>query len=153
MRNRKTLSRSCAARPTTGVAVMLTTILVTGQAVADDFPALRAGMWEFTRTVEMSTTSGTPQSIHTKKCTDPSSDFKRQNEMLAKGGCTFSPIARTGNTYTYSAACKMKGLSGTSKSVLTVESDSAYVIHVESNLGGENTRELLRAKRVGDCQP
>jgi hypothetical protein len=37
--------------------------------------------------------------------------------------------------------------------VLTVENDGAYTIRVESNFGGEPTRELLRARRIGDCRP
>lgn len=153
MRNCITLSRNRACPAPTRVAMILAAAMFTGHAVADEWPALRAGMWEFNRTIETSATPGKPQTIQTKKCTNPSTDFKRQNEMLTKGGCTFSPVARAGNTYTYSAVCKMKGLSGTSKSVLTAERDSAYVIRIESDFSGEPTREILRAKRVGDCQP
>ncbi len=35
--------------------------------------------------------------------------------------------------------------------VLTVDGDSAYTIRVESDFGGEATRELLQARRTGDC--
>jgi hypothetical protein len=45
----------------------------------------------------------------------------------------------------------MQGMSGTSKSVLSVTGDSAYTLRVESDFGGEATRELLTAKRLGDC--
>lgn len=131
-------------------AILLAATVIMGPAAADDWPALRTGMWEFNRTIETPGTPGKPQIIQTKKCTNPSDDMKKQNEMLTKGGCQFSPVTRSGNTYTYSAVCKLKVLSGTSKSVLTVENDSAYMIRIESDLG-EQTRELLRARRVGDC--
>jgi len=108
-------------------------------------------MWEFSRTIETPGTPGKPQIFQTRKCTNPSDDMKKQNEMLTKGGCKFSAVTRSGNTYTYSAVCKLKVASGTSKSVLTVESDSAYMIRIESDFGGEQTRELLRARRLGDC--
>lgn len=153
MRTRIAPSRGCTLHLPARIAILVATTLITGQAVADDWPTLRAGMWEFSRTVETTATPGKPQSFQTKNCTNPSADIKRQNEMLTKAGCSFSPVGRSGNTYTYSAVCKMKGLSGTSKSVLTAESDSAYAIRIESDVGGEPTRELLRAKRLSDCQP
>ena len=45
----------------------------------------------------------------------------------------------------------MQGASSTGKSVLTVQSDGAYEIRVESDFGGKKTHEVLRAKRTGDC--
>ncbi len=154
MRNRTPLTRHyflpVPARP----AVLLAAALGTCPAVAsDDWPALRTGMWEFNRSIETSRTPGKAQTIQTKKCANPSDDMKKQNEMLTRGGCKFSPVTRAGNTYTYSAVCKLQGTAGTSKSVLTVETDSAYMIRIESDFGGEPTRELLRAKRIGDCKP
>ena len=133
---------------------LLAAILGTCPAVAvDDWPALRTGMWEFNRTIESPGAPDKARTVQTKKCTSPSEDMKKQNEMLTKGGCKLSPVTRAGNTYTYSATCKLQGSAGTSKSVLAVETDSAYTIRVESDFGGEPTRELLRARRIGDCKP
>lgn len=130
-------------------AVMLAAGLAAGAATAaGDWPALRHGVWEVNRTIEG---RGPAKSMQVNRCFDPTEDMKRQNEMLTRGGCTFSPITRSGNVYTYSATCKMQGMSGTSKSVLTVDGDSANTIRVESDFGGEVGRELLRARRVGDC--
>jgi Protein of unknown function (DUF3617) len=133
--------------------VLLAAALAVGQAAADEWPALRAGLWEFDRTIETPGVAGKPQTMQTTNCTNPASDMKSQNEMLTKAGCKFSPVTRSGNTYSYSAVCKLQGVSGTSNSVLTVENDGAYTIRVESDLGGQPSRELLRAKRTGDCQP
>jgi hypothetical protein len=38
-----------------------------------------------------------------------------------------------------------------SKSVITVEGDSAYKVDVESKQGSKTTREQLFARRLGDC--
>lgn len=42
-----------------------------------------------------------------------------------------------------------------SQSVITVESDAAYTVEIESSgdvgPGGGKRREVLRARRVGDC--
>lgn len=131
--------------------LLLAVALAAGRAAADDWPVLRAGMWEFNRTIETPGTPGKPQTIQKKDCTNPTEDMKKQNEMLTKAGCKFSPVVRSGNTYTTSSSCTMQGVSSTGKSVLTVQSDSAYEIRVDSDFGGKKTHEVLRAKRTGDC--
>lgn len=151
MRRRTPLPRHFFVHVPVRCAVLLAATLAAGRAASDDWPALRAGMWEFNRTIETSGASGKPQTIQKNECTNPTDDMRKQNETLTKAGCKFSPVVRSGNTYTYSAVCKMQGVSGTSKSVLTVESDASYVIRVESDFGGQRTHETLRAKRAGDC--
>jgi len=132
--------------------LLLAVMLSAGTAIAaEDWPVLRHGLWEFNRTMESAGKGGPAKSVQARQCVNPTDDMKRQREMLGKSGCRFSPISRSGNVYTYSATCTMQGLSGTSKSALTVVSDSAYTLRVESDFGGEATRELLQAKRLGDC--
>lgn len=133
------------------LALLLAAILAAGTAAADDWPALRPGMWEFNRTVETPGAPGKSQTMQSRKCTNPGDDMKKQNAMLTRSGCRISPVIRAGSTYTWSAECKLQGASGTSKSVLSADGDSAYAIRVESDFGGEPTRELLRATRVADC--
>lgn len=122
-----------------------------GLAAADVWPVLRRGQWEFTRTMETAGAPGKPRVV-TTKCTDPVEDMKQQNAMLSKSGCRFTPVVKAGSTYTFSAECSMPGYSGRSKSVMTVASDSAYTVNVESTSGKDTTREVLRARRTGDCQ-
>jgi len=122
-------------------------------AHAQEPPPFRKGMWEFERT-------GGPQRLHTTQCTDPTADMKRQNDMMAKAGqCKFSTPQRSGNTYTFSADCEMQSPQGAkisfrSTSVMTVESDSAYRVEVTTTGGpGPTLKELLTARRIGDCAP
>ena len=117
---------------------------------AQDLPGFRKGMWEFTRTVDGG--SGKPQTIRTRKCTSPADDMRKQNEMLTKAGCKFSPITRSGTSYSFTAQCHIQGVSAQSRSVISVDGDDAYKITVESQQGGQGTKELLVARRTGDCQ-
>jgi len=133
------------------ISILAALLANAATAAAQEWPALRHGMWEFNRSIETVGKAGKPQTVQTKECTHPTDEMKRQNDMLSKAGCKFSPLARAGNVYTYSALCRMQGIAGTSKSVLTVDGDSAYTIRVESDFGGEATRELLQARRTGDC--
>ncbi len=117
-------------------------------AVADDLPVFRQGLWEFDRSVDGG--DGKPVALTTQKCSDPTADMKKKNEE-ALGTCKMSPIARSGNIYTFSAECTILGVSMQSKSVITAESDSAYRVDIDALQDGITTKELLMAKRVGDC--
>lgn len=118
-------------------------------SLAEDLPAFRAGMWEFRRVIKGG--DGKPQNLANKKCTNPTDDMKKQNDMLGKAGCTFSPVTRKGNLYTFTSDCKIQGMSSQSRSVMTVHGDGAYSIDVESRQGAQGTKERLEAKRIGDC--
>lgn len=131
--------------------VLIAALCAAGPAAADEWPVLRHGMWEFNRTMETVGKTGKPQTLHTSKCASPTEEITRQQEMLGKAGCKFSPVVRAGNVFTYSAVCKVQGPTVTSKSVMTVDGDSAYTLRVDSDVGGEATRELLQARRKGDC--
>ena len=124
-------------------------MFVPAAAAADELPALRRGLWEFDRTMERG--GGPKQSVKARKCIDPTEDMNRQRAMLSQSGCKFSPIAKNGNVYTYSARCTMAGLTVESKSALKFESDAAYRLDVESSEGGVASREVLIARRVGGC--
>jgi hypothetical protein len=70
---------------------------------------------------------------------------------MAQAGCQPSPVNKSGNLYTFSLKCTIQGVPIASKSVITVESDSAYKVDVESKQGSKTTREQLSARRLGDC--
>jgi hypothetical protein len=126
-------------------------LLLPAAAGAGDLPAFRKGMWEFNRTVEGQDAGGKAATLTNKKCTDPSADMKRMNELLAKQGCKFSTPTSRGNVHTFTSECQIQGVAAKSRSVITVESDSAYTVQVDGTAGGRATKELLVARRVGDC--
>lgn len=136
-----------------GLALLLLLVasLPGGTALAaDDWPVFKPGLWQSTRDMNLDAGAKQPP-LEIKHCVDPSAEMREQRVKLTKGGCRFSPLVRSGKDYRYSADCKMGGLSMVSRSVLTVLGDSAYEIRIESEVGGQVTRELLRARRVGDC--
>ena len=116
---------------------------------AEELPNFRKGLWEFNRTI--ANPSGQTKTITAKKCTNPTDDMKKQNDMLAKAGCKFTPMTRSGSSYSFSSQCNIQGISAQSKSVISVDSDAAYKIDVESVQDGAKTKERLVAKRMADC--
>jgi hypothetical protein len=124
-------------------------VALAAPAIAQDLPQFRKGMWEFNRTV--STGAGEPQALNSRKCVNPTDELRKQNEMLAQVGCKASTVTRRGNSYSFGADCTVNGVAVQSRSVITVESDSAYRVSVESKQGTRATRETLVARRVADC--
>jgi hypothetical protein len=116
---------------------------------AQELPNLQRGMWEFNRTVVDAT--GKTQAIAKKKCTNPADDMRKQNDMLTKAGCKFTAVTRSGSSYSFTSQCNIQGISAQSKSVISVDGDTAYKIDIESQQDGAKTKELLVARRIGDC--
>jgi hypothetical protein len=77
--------------------------------------------------------------------------MKKVNELLAKQGCKFSSVTKSGNTYSFTSDCPFQGAPLKSRSVISVESDSAYRVDVTSTTGARSMKEVLVAKRIKDC--
>jgi hypothetical protein len=136
------------------ILLFVTALLFTraSSGAPGEWPNLRPGSWEFTRTIRSAHTGGKPQVVKATRCTDPVADMRQQNARLSKAGCTFSPMVRRGNTYTFTSQCKIAGMEARSKSTLTVESPTAYRLHVDTVEDGTAGQEDLVARRVGDCR-
>lgn len=150
--HRYVITRRHAIGRHTRVAALIAATLAASVANGQEFPTLRTGLWEVRRTVEAPANAGTARTVETTECTSPNEGMVARQEMLKKIGCTLSPLAHSGSTYTFSATCGNTA-TDTMKSVLTVESDSAYSIRIDSFTSGTPSQEWLSAKRVGDCQP
>jgi hypothetical protein len=143
-------STSTRARPSIrALGSALLPLCVITSALAADWPVFRAGIWTFERTL----TGQGPGSdkVSRTECADPTADQNAQHEILAKAGCQFTPLTQSGNTYRYSATCRIGGRTSQSDSVLHFESAEAYTITIDSVMDGARSREILRARRVGDC--
>lgn len=141
----------CICRPLLiggAIAASLAALAIVSDA--QDLPGFRKGMWEFTRTVDNG--SGKTQTIRSRKCTNPTDDMRKRNEMLMKAGCKFSPVTRSGTSYSFTVQCHIQGVSAQTRSEISVDGDDAYKVTVESQKGGQSTKELLVARRTGDCQ-
>ncbi len=147
------MHRLCFHVPTKRLVIAgaMTLGLVTTASVseAQELPTFRRGLWEFNRTIEGA--SAKTQTMATKKCTNPTDDMRKQNDTLTKAGCKFSPTARSGSAYSFSSQCNIQGISAHSKSVISPDGDSAYTVTIDSQQDGQATKEVLVARRIGDC--
>jgi hypothetical protein len=128
-----------------------------GTASAEEFPALRPGLWEYQRTVQRSDQNWTPKDISERVCEDPNVALRKQTETFSKLGCTItSEKTDAENTYRMSAECTMKnGERVFSHSVTTFDGETAYTSVIDSSgwLAGAQVQfaERVIAKRIGDC--
>ena len=130
------------------IAILLAALALPAFA-ADELPAFRSGLWEFKRSVDGG--DGRPATLTNQKCTNPTEDMQKKTESMIAAGCKPTPVAQSGNLYSFSFKCKLQGVDIQSKTLITYESDSAYKVDAESKQGGKTTREQLDARRIGNC--
>ena len=128
---------------------MLMFATLAAPAAAGELPQFRPGLWEFRRSVDGG--DGTPASLTNQKCTSPTEDMRKKTESMAQSGCQPSPVTKSGDLYTFSLNCRIQGVDVSSRTLIKVENDSAYVVDAESKQNGNVTREHLVATRLGDC--
>lgn len=117
---------------------------------AQDWPPLKQGMWEISRTMQ-APGGGAPKVVNSKRCMDPVADWKKQNAQLGQMGCTFSPMKKTGASYTFTASCNVMGTSSNTTTTIVPDGDSAYTLTVTGTTDGAPTKEVMKATRVGEC--
>ena len=132
--------------------------LSAGVALAEEFPTLRPGLWEYQRTTQRSDHAWVPKDIAERVCGNPNDMLKKQAETFTKLGCTMTAErTEADNTYRLTAECVTKnGEKIRSQSVTTFEGDSQYTSVIDSSgwLAGAPVQfaERVLAKRIGDCE-
>lgn len=146
-------SRTCSAAHASSRRVLsaMAAVMACGAtvALAADWPDFKPGQWQFDRTIEGA--GPQPQQLSKVECIDPTEQNRKQRAMLTQAGCQFTPVVEKGSTYTYSATCKIGGMTSTSRSTLVVDGKEAYTVTVDSETNGAKTHEVLTARRLGDC--
>ena len=132
-------------------------------AFAQDFPRLKPGLWELERDMGSppATQPNRPApSSRTTMCLDESV----QNDMFAMaagamaGACSRHDFKRTGNRLTGDVVCSMGGSTMHSKSVMTLDGNSAYRTVIDTTydppfMGQKQARMVMNARNVGPCKP
>jgi hypothetical protein len=132
-------------------------------AAAQDFPRLKAGLWQMEREMEGPPASGPARpsaASRTTMCLDESV----QREMFdmatgaMKGSCSRHEFKRTGNRLTGDFVCAIGGSSMHSKSVMLFDGNSAYRTEIDTTydppfMGQKQARMVMNARNVGPCRP
>jgi len=137
------------------VALFLAAPLLSSQAQAEESfvgPTFRIGLWRFVRTLEIVN----PQNVRQKlleremtRCVDPTHAMKATFSTNSIGSCHSSRPVKVNNKYTFSNRCDYMG---PVRTVITVQSDEAYTEVNELTVGQRLRKDLVTAKRIGDCR-
>ena len=141
-----------ASRSARRALLALTALAVSFAAAteAPEVPTLRQGLWSYQRVSETAG-RGMQQPVSMSKCVDPNADLKKNLDQLRARNCTVSAFTRTGNAYAWTVACPLNGETLQIRSIITVESDTAFREEMSSHWGSQESKSTLSAHRVGDC--
>jgi hypothetical protein len=115
-------------------------------------PTFRRGMWRFVRTLEIVTHSNVSQKLLERemtRCVDPTQAMKATFASSSVGSCHSAKPEKINNKWIFSNRCDYMGPVST---VITVQSDEAYTEANELHVGQLPRKDLVIAKRVGDCR-
>lgn len=141
-----------------GKLVGLLASLFVAQAGAQDFPKLKAGLWETTTTA--SGPKGAPGAGSSMKIT-MCVDDKAQKDMMAfsqnmGAQCAKNTMRRDGNKVYVEAECSTGKMTVKSSSVTTLSGDTSYRSEVKSNVtppmaGVGDSTTTVDGRHVGAC--
>jgi Protein of unknown function (DUF3617) len=115
---------------------------------------LKPGLWKVVRTIDRH--DGQPEQVRQSEyCASPKKEITR---MLRTASllCKTNVTKLGDNAYEVAASCKLPGISGTNKTLITIISDVSYSAEVNTigtKLGEKQHRsEKILAARDGDCK-
>jgi hypothetical protein len=131
-------------------------LLGTAGADAKDPPRFRPGLWQFDRTLEVNgketdrrLTSNLLIKPRETRCVDPTAAVKVASRPIFMGNCRVTRSQPNDNEYVTLTYC---GRGDPVKTELKVESDTAYTEISEGKIGASTTKDIVVAKRIGDCR-
>ena len=131
-------------------------LVVPSPADAKDPPRFRPGLWQFDRTLEVNgtqtdrrLTSNLLIKPRETRCVDPTDSLKTWSRPLFLGTCRVTRSQPSNNEYVSLTSC---GTGSPVRSELKVESDTAYTQIYEGKIGADTTKDIIVARRIGDCR-
>ena len=136
------------------IALILAAPLLSSHALAEEAfggPTFRKGLWRFVRTLEVVGSNVRHKLLEREmtRCVDPTHAMKATFSSAPVGNCHSSRPEKINNKYIFSNRCDYMGPVST---VITVQSAEAYTELNEINVGRLPRKDLVTAKRIGDCQ-
>jgi hypothetical protein len=115
-------------------------------------PTFRQGLWRFQRTIERIHGPSEPNSLLHKqqmvRCADPSVAMKAIFASPPVGKCVSSKPTLMQNRYVFAVRCDYMGPVRTE---IIVDDDTSYIEVNELKVGKEPRRDVVIARRLGDC--
>jgi len=131
--------------------------LAAGPALAQDYPALKPGLWQVA--TRISTQKAEEPPLQSTMCLDATTtrEILQMGQGMMAGMCSRFEVKRSGNRWSSDAVCKLGDSTMTSRSTMTVTGDSAYRIEGSSTyappfMGMAAATTTVEAKHAGACK-
>jgi hypothetical protein len=132
--------------------------LAAGPALAQDYPALKPGLWQVQ--TRISTQKADEPPLQSTMCLDAATtrEMLQMGQGMMAGMCSRFEVKRDGNRWASEAVCKLGDSTMNSRSTMTVTGDSAYRIEGSSTyvppfMGMAAATTTVDAKHAGACKP
>jgi hypothetical protein len=139
------------------IAAACALVATISEGFAYDGPTLRRGLWKFERTLETDgkptnrlQTSGLLIAREMTRCVNPTLALKAVFTPLNSGACNTKEIRKTDDGYVFQRIC---GGTTPIKTEFNVKSDSEYTEINQGDIGKISTKDIVVARRIGDCHP
>lgn len=137
------------------IAGLAATLFSASAAAIDSLPLdqLKPGLWKVVRTIDRH--DGKPEEVRQSEyCASPKKEITR-TLRAATLLCKTNVIKLADNKYEVAASCKLPGISGSNKTVITLMNDVSYSAEVDTigtKFGDKQHRsEKILAVRESDC--
>ncbi len=135
--------------------LILAALPIAQQARAYDGPTFSKGLWLFQRSTEFVTKHWVlPNARRVKveqpvvRCVNPTEAMIETFRPVSIGACQSTAPEKKKNTFVFAKRCDYLG---PVKTVITIESDAAYRETNELLTGASPKRDIVVARRLGDC--
>ena len=135
--------------------LLLSALPMGAQPLAYDGPTFSKGLWLFQRSTEFVTKHWVlPNARRVKveppvvRCVNPTEAMMETFRQVSIGACQSTRPERQKNTFTFAKRCDYLG---PVKTVISVESDTAYRETNELLTSASPKRDIVVARRLGDC--
>ena len=99
------------------------------------------------RSVRLVLASGLLYARQITRCVNPS---RALQAATAQGLCKTRDLRQRDHTYDFEKVC---GSGAPVKTTINIKNDSDYTEINEGRIGGIESKEIIEAQRLGDCQP
>jgi hypothetical protein len=138
-------------------ALALALVAATALAAGQEFPRLKAGLWEVTTA---NARAEGQKSRMTTMCLDDSvqQDMYRMATGMMAGMCSRHDVNVSGSRVTTSAVCDLGGTKMQSQSVMTLTGNTAYRTEAHATfdppmMGTAESTTVIQGRHVGACNP
>ena len=138
------------------LALLAAASLLSAPAFAQDYPKLRPGLWDLTKSSDRPNDPGQRTSI----CLDESLQKEMYQSGLGamSGMCSKHEFHLKGSRGDAEFICNMGANTMHSKSVMTIDGDTAYRTEIDTTFepplnGQAHTHSTLVARHTGACKP